>query len=192
MRQLFEQKELVVLPTETIYGIACLIEPVAFEKLYAAKLRSYDKPLPVLISDLNQVDDLTVEIPEIFWKLADKFLPGALSIVLKKNPKLNYACFDGNSVVIRFSSHQTTQKIAKTVGRPLLLSSANLSGGPNLESPEEIQREIGLFVAAIVDDGNCANTVASTIVSLLDPMPKIVREGAISKSDIEKVIGHRI
>lgn len=187
IKRVFQNNGLIVMPTESIYGIACRMEPLAFEKLYSAKLRSYDKPLPVLISSLDQLYDLAIEIPEIFYCLADRFLPGPLTVILKKNPKLNYACFDQNSIAIRFSSHEITQKIAQSFGKPLLLSSANISGGPNLEKVDQIELAVGDLVEAIIDDGDLKQSIPSTILSFVTDKPKILREGAILRSDLDTI-----
>lgn len=176
------------MPTESIYGIACSMESLAFEKLYKAKLRSLDKPLPVLVSSLDQINDLAVEIPESFYALAERFLPGPLTVVLKKKPQLNYACFEQGSIAIRFSSYKVTQKIVQSFGKPLLLSSANLSGGPNLEDVDQIIEAVGGLVSAIVDDGALSQAIPTTIVSFLSDTPVILREGVISKTDLQAIL----
>lgn len=153
-------------------------------RTFIAQSNDHRKPLPVLISSLDQINDLAVDVPELFWTLADKYLPGPLTIILKKNPELSMACLDPNSVAIRFSSHEATQKIAHSYGKPMFLSSANISGHTNACSVDEIEESLGDHVAAIVDDGPLDLPEPSTIISLTDEQPKIIRQGKVKVDEV--------
>lgn len=183
--------EAVVLPTETVYGIACSMDADAFLNLYFAKNRAISKPLPVLVSNIEQVKKLCVDIPSDFWVFAEHFLPGPVTVVLKKNPNLNLPCLDMDTIAIRYSNHKIVQLIAAAYGEPLFLSSANLSGATDAKTVAQIETDLGEQVKVIVDDGDLFEAVPSTIISLVNNKPKLLRTGLVAPSDIESFMGWR-
>lgn len=182
----------IVIPTETVYGIACNMNQSAALNLYFAKNRSLAKPLPVLISNIDQVKKLCIDIPSDFWVFAEHFWPGPVTVVLKKNPQLNMPCLDPETVAIRFSSHKITQKISQEYGEPLFLSSANISGKVDATSLEDIENDLGGVIKAIINDGDLTAAVPSTIINLANQKPKLIRVGALAPEDIENFMGWRL
>jgi L-threonylcarbamoyladenylate synthase len=187
--KLLRHGEAVIIPTETVYGIACSMDEKAFLNLYFLKNRELAKPLPVLVYNIEQIKKLCVNIPSDFWVFAEHFLPGPLTVVLKKNPSLDLSCLDKDTIAIRFSSHKVTQLIAQEYGEPLFLSSANLSGKAAAKDLQELEPELSEGVSAIIDAGPLPSVVPSTIISLVHAKPKLLRVGAIAPSDIESFMG---
>jgi tRNA threonylcarbamoyl adenosine modification protein (Sua5/YciO/YrdC/YwlC family)/dephospho-CoA kinase len=175
--------ELVVLPTETVYGIACDAgNPAAVAKLIAAKNRPDGKPFSWLVADLDCCESFT-EVTDDAWRLAERFFPGALTLVLNTRA--------GATVGIRGPAHEITLQILRETGAPLACPSANLSGQ---SPPTTFADAIANFGGAIpgVDGGDCEVGVESTVLDLTRKPPKILRHGAITKRKLEKTLGRSV
>lgn len=172
----------VAFPTETVYGIGCsMLCEKAIERVYMIKGRDKTKPLSLLLVGLFQVPLVASAIPDSFYLLAKRFLPGPLAVVLKKHPLLSSSITSGrDSVAIRISSHPIAQKLVAMVGSPLATTSANLSGRPSLTSGQLVAEQLGEVVDFVVEGGETEYGVESTILSLEDPQkPRCLRVGAI-------------
>lgn len=181
----------VAIPTETVYGLAAnAYDEKAILKIFTAKGRPSDNPLIVHIADLKDVYKVVSEFPLKAQKLAENFWPGPLTIILPRNPKIPDAVSAGmSSVAVRFPSDKIAQDIIKKSGVPLVAPSANLSGKPSATKFEHVCEDLSGRVDAIVNGGDCCFGVESTVISLLEGTPRILRPGAITKEDIEKIIG---
>ena len=182
----------VAIPTETVYGLAAnTFDEDAVKKIFLAKGRPSDNPLIAHISDLKSIHELVSSFPEAAQKLANKFWPGPLTMILPKKPGVPYCVTAGmESVAVRFPSHPIAREIIKKSGVPLVAPSANISGKPSPTAFEHVVHDLDGKVDAIVDGGNCSVGVESTVISFLSSIPKILRPGFITADDIKSVIGN--
>jgi L-threonylcarbamoyladenylate synthase len=170
---LLEAGELVVVPTETVYGIACA--PEHLEKLYAAKERERGKPVARLAASFEQVEALGAKFEKHGRNLAEKYWPGPLTLVLDTP--------DGPTG-FRVPAHEVPLTLARAFGRPIALTSANKSGGADAISAQEALQTLENSVALFLDAGECFGKIPSTVVQCLENGIKILREGAIPASEI--------
>jgi L-threonylcarbamoyladenylate synthase len=163
---------IVVYPTETVYGIgANIFSNVALEKVFAIKKRDKDKPVSVAVSDFRMMEDL-VYIGEKEKRFIDRFLPGPVTVVLKKKEKVSDILTSGSELVgIRFPAHETTIKLIRLAGVPITSTSANISG----ETPPKSMAQIKITADYIIDGGECSGE-PSTVIDLVNL--KILRRGA--------------
>ncbi len=182
-----QRGELIGIPTETVYGLCALPvhEPVA--RLIAAKQRSSEKGIQLLIDSLEQVRPLVV-VTRAAEQLGDRFWPGGLTIVLERGPDVELTPLLGGgrpTLGLRLPDHEIPRTIARLLG-PIAASSANVSGQPDATTAELVESALGEELALIVDDGPVRGGTPSTVVDCSDPAvpPRILREGAISAADI--------
>ena len=174
---LLEAGELVVVPTETVYGIAC--DPAHLEKLYAAKERDRGKPIARLAASLEQVEALGADFGTHGLALAKKYWPGSLTLVLD-TPE--------GSTGFRVPAHEVPLALARAFGRPIALTSANKSGGADAVNAQEAFQSLEKNVALFLDAGECAGKKPSTVVQCSVHGIKILREGAVSKEEIDRLL----
>lgn len=182
---------IVAIPTETVYGLAgSAFDSKAIKKIFVAKGRPSDNPLIVHISDIEEIYNVVSCFPQKAKKLAEKFWPGPLTMILPKNKNIPYEVTAGmDSVAVRLPSNKIAREIIKKSGVPLVAPSANLSGKPSPTQFSHVVKDLDEKVDAIVDGGNCDIGVESTVISLLQDTPKLLRPGAITPEDIEKAVG---
>jgi len=181
----------VAFPTDTVYGIgANALMDRAVEKVYQVKQRPRHIAMPLLLAEKSELVGVAAPVPEIAWRLANHFWPGGLTLVLRKNPLLStLATAGGYTVAVRIPNHSIPIALICGLGVPLTGTSANLSGKPSPVTAEEVYRQIGDRVDLIVDGGRCPGAIESTVVDLTEKVPRIVREGALSREAIETVCG---
>jgi len=169
---IIKKNGIVIYPTETVYGIgANIFSNVALEKVFAIKKRDKDKPVSVAVSDFGMMEDL-VYIGEKEKRFIDMFLPGPVTVVLKKKEKVSGILTSGSELVgIRFPAHETTIKLIRLAGVPITSTSANISG----ENPPKSVAQIKITADYIIDGGDCSGE-PSTVVDLVNL--KILRKGA--------------
>lgn len=174
---------IVVYPTETVYGIAAnALSKKAILKVYEAKGRNFKKPLSIAFSSLEQSKEY-IEFNPIAEKLAKKFLPGPLTMVLlmKKNfPK--ELTFGSKYVGIRIPDNKIALDLIKRLGTPITATSANRANAGDSITAEEAEEQIGDKVDLILDGGRCKLKKPSTVIRVLDNEIEVIREGAIKKS----------
>lgn len=190
-RQAVSRGELIVLPTDTVYGVAAdAFNPAAVQKLLDAKGRTRQSPPPVMVPDMNAARALAESIPEAVERLAEKFWPGPLTIVLPAQPSLSWDLGDaGGTVALRIPHHELTLEILRETG-PLAVSSANIHGQPAATTAEEADTMLGTHVVAILDGGVSQSDVASTIVDatqVSEGRLRILRSGEISVIELAEV-----
>ena len=175
----------IIFPTDTVYGIGCnCYNENAINKIFELKGRDYSKPINVLIDSVDKIDQLASSISDIERKLIDKYMPGDLTIILKKNtnvPDLLTANLD--SVGVRIPNNRIALEILKKVDIPLGTTSANISGEAALCDFNDVVSEFNGKVDAIINGGESEIGVASTIVRVDDNEIKILRQGNL-KIDI--------
>jgi tRNA threonylcarbamoyl adenosine modification protein (Sua5/YciO/YrdC/YwlC family) len=180
--------ELVVLPTDTLYGIgADAFYPSAVNGLLAAKGRGRDMPPPVLVGTVRAATALIEDFGPYGKDLIDEFWPGGLTLVCRANRSLNWDLGDTQgTVAVRMPLHPVALELLKETG-PLAVSSANLTGSPPATTAAEAQEQLGDAVSVYLDGGPCANDVASTIVDLTGNVPRLLRAGTISVGQLREV-----
>ncbi|MET0714103.1 MAG: L-threonylcarbamoyladenylate synthase [Mycetocola sp.] len=186
--------ELVVIPTDTVYGVAAdAFSPAAVQKLLDAKGRTRQSPPPVLVPGIATLEALAAEIPDAVRKLVDAFWPGGLTIVLPAQPSLAWDLGDTDgTVAVRMPDNRIALELLEETG-PLAVSSANLTGKPAATTAQEAMDMLGDAVDVYLDGGTSEST-ASTIVdatALVAPggTVTILREGAITRSQLRDVLG---
>ncbi len=182
---------IVAIPTETVYGLAGnALDETVTDKIYAAKGRPSDNPLIVHISDLSQWAPLVKEIPESALALADKYWPGPLTVILPKSEIVPDKVSGGlSTVAVRMPSDKTARAIIEKAGVPLAAPSANTSGKPSPTSAKYVIEDLMGKVDAIVDAGDCSVGVESTVISLCETPPRLLRPGGITAEMLTEVLG---
>jgi len=172
--------ELVVLPTDTVYGVgADAFNPGAIAGLLAAKGRGRDMPVPVLVSNLAMLEALVGDVPAVARDLVDEFWPGALTLVLRHTPHLVWDLGESlGTVAVRMPADPLALELIGQTG-PLGVSSANRSGHPPATTMLDARLQLGAAVSVYLDGGARAEPVPSTIVDLTGETPRILREGAL-------------
>lgn len=183
---LLKKGEVVGIPTETVYGLAAdAYNESAVAKIFAAKGRPQDNPLIVHIAAPEALDTVAENIPEIARKLAEKFWPGPLTMVLPKKKNLPMATSGGlDTVGVRMPSHSTARKIIELSGTPLAAPSANLSGSPSPTTASHVMEDMNGRIPAVVDGGACTVGVESTVISFEGEAVRILRPGFITPEDL--------
>lgn len=178
----------VGMPTETVYGLAAnALDPKAVEKIFQAKGRPMDNPLIVHIADKADMEKLAEDIPDAAYKLAEKFWPGPLTMVLKKKSIVPDVTSGGlDTVGIRLPVHHTARELISECGVPVAAPSANLSGSPSPTAAEHVMNDMKGRIPAVVDGGMCPVGIESTVVCFEDGAVKILRPGFISGEDFTK------
>lgn len=186
--------DLVVIPTDTVYGLAAdAFSPEAVARLVAAKGRGREAPPPVLIPGVPTLEALAEEIPDPVRDLVDKYWPGGLTVILPARSTLTWDLGDTRgTVALRMPSHRVALELLTETG-PLAVSSANLTGRPPALTAAEAEHMLGDAVAVYLDGGP-GGSVPSTIVDATgltrpDGKLRIVREGAIPADEIRQIVG---
>lgn len=187
--ELIGRGEIVAFPTETVYGLgADGLNVAACKKIFAAKGRPSDKPLSLLVASLEQVERVA-KISAAAEKLFATFCPGALTIILPKNKIVPEFVTGGRSSVgIRIPDNDVALALIKLSGCPIAAPSANLSGMSPPTTAQEVFDNLRGRVEIILDGGQCALGISSTIIDLTTSAPKILRHGAIPAEKILEVI----
>lgn len=188
--QLIKGGCLVAFPTETVYGLgAAIFNQEAIASIFTVKRRPQDNPLIAHISSLEQVHQIAMEIPDAFHLLAQAFFPGPLTVVLKRNLQVPPIVSAGlNSIALRMPSHPIASRLISLVGEPLVAPSANLSGKPSATQAGHVMEDFDGKIAAVIEGGQADFGIESTVVSLVENAPKLLRPGAIAKETIEQVL----
>ena len=198
------RKELVVLPTDTVYGLACdAFSHEGVQKLLDAKGRGRQSPPPVLIGNAEALQGLAQDVPQLAHKLAETFWPGALTMILKAQPSLTWDLGETKgTVALRMPDHKIALALLQETG-PLAVSSANLTGEPAATTCQQAEQYLGKKVKVYLDGGASPKGEASTIVDMTDLVDsvsdsgeivttgkvKIVRRGALSDKKLATVLG---
>jgi len=183
--------ELVVIPTETVYGLAGdATNSVSIKNIFSLKSRSHERPISVLIADANQMREWSNNIPDIAWQLAKKFWPGPLTLIVPKAPHVpDILTAQQKTIGLRVPAHPIALEILQKFGSGLATPSANLFNQPSPITAEAAAKYFSEELW-VVDGGTCEVGVASTIVDCSVSPPKILREGVISSADIFAALSH--
>jgi tRNA threonylcarbamoyl adenosine modification protein (Sua5/YciO/YrdC/YwlC family) len=181
--------ELVLLPTDTVYGVAAdAFDPAAVSALLRAKGRGREMPPPVLVSAATTIDALAVRVPDYARTLVEKFWPGPLTIVCHQQSSLQWDLGDTRgTVAVRMPDHELAREILERTG-PLAVSSANSTGSPAATDADEAERMLGESVAVLVDAGPSPGGQASTIIDVTGERGRVLRRGALSLEELNAVL----
>lgn len=185
---------LIIYPTDTVYGLGAIIEDKkALERIYRAKSRAFSSPLIALISSIDKIEKIAYldeKNTKLVKKLAENFFPGALTIILKRKENVpDIMVSNGDTVGIRMPNLKMALDIIEMAGGVLATTSANISGEASPKSYSELSDSIKSKVDIIINGGECSIGEVSTILDLTQKVPKILRKGAITKENLEKIIG---
>lgn len=182
---LIREGKLVVIPTETVYGIAAnMLNEKTIQRLYAVKQRPKDKPFSLHIAAKEEVEKYAIDIAPFAWRLIERFWPGPITLLLKSK--------DNNKVGIRMPNHKVALAIIKKVGLPLVCPSANISGNSAPCICQEVLRDLNGRVDLVVDSGRTKLGEESTVVDVTKLPIEILREGALPQDEIEKVANKKV
>jgi len=189
--KLINNGELVAFPTETVYGLAAnVFDPIAIQKIFDVKGRPQDNPLIIHCATLDEVSTIAIDIPPLFYTLATYFLPGPLTIILKKHPDVPDIVSAGlKTVGVRIPRHPVAQAFIKAIGHPIVAPSANRSGYPSPTTAKHVDDDLNGKIAAIIDGGTCDLGIESTVVNILCDPCTILRPGSITQQQLEKKTG---
>ncbi|MET8625005.1 L-threonylcarbamoyladenylate synthase [Kitasatospora sp. NPDC004669] len=181
--------ELVVLPTDTLYGVgADAFSPEAVGELLAAKGRGRNMPSPVLVGSPTTLHGLVTDFSEQAWELVDAFWPGGLTLVARHQPSLRWDLGETRgTVAVRMPLHPVAIELLNTTG-PLAVSSANKTGGPSPATCDEAQAQLGDAISVYLDGGRSDHATASSIVDVTGKVPILLRAGAISIEQLREVV----
>jgi L-threonylcarbamoyladenylate synthase len=188
---ILKQGGIVAFPTDTVYGLgACANIPKAVEHVYQVKERPQNMALPLLLAHISQISEVAEFVPQVAWLLADKFLPGALTIVLYKAKSVpDIITAGGRTVAVRVPAHPVPVALVQGLGAPVVGTSANLSGEPSALTAGEVYSQFGDNIDLVIDGGRCPGGRESTIVDVTGEVPVVLREGAISREELQRVCG---
>ena len=181
----------VALPTDTLYGLAaCAFDEAAVAKIFKAKGRDSATALPLLLADAEDARRCGTDLPPAMWLLAEKFWPGALTLVVRKSDAVPYAVTAGmDTVGLRVPDHPLPRAVARELGSPITGTSANRSGMPGLATAQSVRDELGDSIDFVLDGGDAPGGVASTVLDLSGDAPRVLRQGAVSKDAIAAACG---
>jgi L-threonylcarbamoyladenylate synthase len=180
---------LVVLPTDTVYGIGCdAFAPASVRALLAAKGRGPDMPVPVLIGSPGTLEGIATGIDERIQALTARFWPGALTLICRHQPSLAWDLGDTQgTVAVRMPDHPVAVEVLTQVG-PMAVSSANLTGSVAPQTCAAALADLGEAVEVYLDAGPTPGQVASTIVDLTAPSPRLIREGGVTADALRELL----
>ncbi len=182
---------LVAFPTDTVYGLgAAATNYKAVARVFEVKERSHNMPLPLLLASVSQIKEVTERVPPLAWCLAEKFFPGALTLVLPRSSSVpDIVTAGGSTVGVRVPAHPVPVALIQGLGAPIIGTSANLSGRPSAVSAAEVAAEFDNLIDLIIDGGRSYGSRESTIIDATKDVPVVLREGAIPVAELERACG---
>ncbi len=187
--RMLQQGGLVAFPTDTVYGVGAMVfYEAAVEAIYTAKGRPEEKAIPVLLGDVEDLDKVALGLPDKARRLAERFWPGPLTLVVKKREQVPAAVSPTDTVGLRVPDHAVARALLRVCG-PLAVTSANLSGEPSPCSAAEVLEQLGGRIEMIIDGGRTPGGVPSTVVDCTRDEIVILREGPIKLEGLRAVVG---
>lgn len=188
---ILRQGGLIVYPTDTVYGLGARAEDdEAVRRLFVLKGRLLDKPLPLLIGEASDLEAIAAQIPPAARALMERFWPGGLTLVFPRSPRLHsLALAGGDTIALRLPDYPLLREVIRRLGGPITGTSANRAGLPPPLTCQEALAQLEEEVDLALDGGPCAGGLESTVVDLTQDPPLLLREGAVSKEEVESVLG---
>lgn len=189
--QILKSGGVVAIPTETVYGLAASArDNAAIDKVFEAKGRPQDNPLIVHIANMDMLEDVAVDIPDVAYRLAELFWPGPLTMVLKKGQGICENVSRGMSTVaVRMPSDEIAREIISVSHLPIAAPSANISGKPSPTTAQHVIEDLSGKIDAVVKSHDCTIGVESTVISLVGDTPRLLRPGAVTHEQLENAMG---
>jgi len=183
--------QVVVFPTDTVYGLGAPMEDVgAVERLFRVKGRPRPMGIPLLLAEAGDVERVCQQVPDLAWRLMERFWPGGLTLVLWRKPVVPDVVTGGRATVaVRLPAHHVPRELAGRLGGALAATSANRSGASSPVMAAEVQAQLGGRIPLILDGGRCPAEQPSTIVDLTVDPPSLLRIGPVGPGEIEAVLG---
>ncbi|MBI3913184.1 MAG: threonylcarbamoyl-AMP synthase [Chloroflexi bacterium] len=192
--RLLRAGKVIAFPTDTVYGVGVAgFNARAIEQLFVAKSRPLDKAIPLLLADARDLARVASEISAAARVLAEKFWPGALTLVVpasERVPKILLA--GGASVAVRVPNHAIVHTLISSLDAPLAATSANISGARDPQTAPEVFAQLNARIPLILDGGATRGNVPSTVIDVTVDPPRVVRVGAVSVEDVERVLGLKV
>ncbi|MGO9274794.1 MAG: L-threonylcarbamoyladenylate synthase [Terriglobia bacterium] len=181
----------VSFPTDTYYALgADPLNLAAINEVFLLKRRASGRPLPLLVASIDQAADLTEDPPGLFFKLAEKFWPGPLTIVVSASRQLPLkVTANTGKVGLRWPKNPVAVALIAAAGRPLTGTSANITENPPCNTADEVNQQMGQNLPLIIDGGTAKGGLASTVVELTGDGGRIVRHGPVTESDLKEFFG---
>lgn len=181
---------LVAFPTETVYGLgASAVDAKAINKIFAAKGRPADNPLIVHIAHISQLKEVASQIPEKAFLLAEKFWPGALSLVLQRSELIPSEVSAGlQTIAVRMPDHRAALDLIALSGVPVAAPSANRSGRPSPTSYSHVLADLAGRIDAVIKSDDCLIGVESTVLDITGQVPIILRPGGVTREALEQAL----
>lgn len=177
--------ELVVFPTDTLYGVGTnAFDENAVLCLFAVKRRPLNKGIPILLSDLADLEKVTASIPGIARDLMERFWPGPLTLIVPRHPALPKAVSDNDGIAVRIPDCELARAVIRAAGGAVATSSANLSGHAPAQTAEHALMELAEHISVVLDGGPSGQAVASTIIDCIGETPRILRPGPITAVEL--------
>jgi L-threonylcarbamoyladenylate synthase len=178
----------VAYPTDTLYGLGAVVTNIhAVGRIFAIKGRLAGQGLPVLVSSVEQLNEVAVEIPTLALEMARRFWPGGLTLVLRKHPSIPGLVTGGQTIAVRQPDHPAPLALIAECGSPITGTSANRSGGPQPTTAQEVVRQLGEAVDLVLDGGPCSSDMPSTVLDLTTDPARVLRVGALAVEALLKV-----
>ncbi|EGA67314.1 threonylcarbamoyl-AMP synthase [Vibrio brasiliensis] len=193
-KQILASGELVAIPTETVYGLAAdASNPEAVKKIFAAKGRPANHPLIVHIGNVEQLSDWARDIPQQAYTIADAFWPGPVTLLLNKAPQATPVVTGGlDTIGIRMPAHDVFSTLLKSSGMAVAAPSANPYKKLSPTSAEHVLNSLGGKISAVLDGGDCAHGLESTIIDLTEKPFRILRTGPVTAAQLSQVLGEEV
>lgn len=177
--------ELAVFPTDTVYGVgANVVDEQAILQLFAAKQRPRDKGIPILLADLDDLDKVAAHVTRSAQRFIGGFWPGPLTVIVPKRRSLPDVLSETEGIAVRIPDSEVARAVIRAAGGAVAATSANRSGEPPAQTAGEALAALGGQVAIVLDGGPAPGGVASTVVDCTGPLPRILRAGPISESQL--------
>jgi len=179
---------LVAFPTDTVYGVGALaFNGDAVKSIYTAKNRPVEKAIPILLARPEDLDKVTIDVPDMAAKLALRYWPGPLTLVVPKHPHLPDMVSELPTVGVRMPDHPVARGLLRATG-PMAVTSANISGKDNPETAQEVMSQLNGRVHLVLDGGKTLGGIPSTVVDCTGGEPVILREGPVTLEDIQNTL----
>ena len=184
---LLKKGGVIAFPTDTVYGLgADAFNSVAVQRIYEIKDRSKSNPFPLLIADAKQLAALAEPVPELARCLARQFWPGGVTLVLSKIDSVPAHLASGPTIAVRVPNHPTCLTLLQHLARPLIGTSANVSGQPAALTAYEVRQQLGDRIDLIIDGGECAGGKESTVLDITREPPVVLRQGIVPSHEIDR------
>lgn len=191
---LLKKGRLVGVPTETVYGLAADAKNAkAIQEIFRVKKRPTNHPLILHLPNIADLDNWAVNIPDAFYELARKLMPGSLSVLLQKKSTVSYSITGGTEkICVRVPNHKTLLQIIESLGNPIVAPSANIFGRISPTTAEHVLHDLCGEIDAVVDGGECDVGIESTIIDLTTPQPLLLRPGGVNIITLEEILGTKV